>query len=89
MTTGKELPSGSKEGEVLTAWQAALSISGLGPDNPDAHRYLADKADFTRSFAWEIVMGYKVPSKNQAERIIEACQPLIEAKKARGEIIDL
>lgn len=85
----KELASGSKEGDVLTAWQAALSISGLGPDNPNAHNYLAEKADFTRTFAWELVRGKKLPSQEQARRIIEACQPLIEARKARGEIIDL
>lgn len=71
----------------LPNWQTALNKSfhqlGLSSYDREAHRWLAEQADITITFAWDILTRGGRPSQKQAESIVAAYRRLLESLKER------
>jgi hypothetical protein len=70
----------------LSDWKAAIDQAGLKSGDRRAVSFLARQAGLDRVFAFFLLQGEGSVTKDQAERIKEACRPLIEARERAGEL---
>ena len=85
-----QFESGISDQQALSSWQATLEQVGF-TDSGDSRvlQFLSEHAGLTKTFVWQILCGSGRPNADQAKRILQACQPLIEASKGKGTIKEI
>lgn len=84
---GKELERSPIRGEVLSEEQALIAQAG-GTDSETLNK-LSQRASLARTFIWQIAEGRSGLSAEQKERLVSACNTLIEERKERGELREI